>query len=510
MESLPNKKTISISNAMKTSIVIRKEYDAFISYEKSMHDKIVRLGLMFEEILGIQVVLDSPQIEMSMEKDYKRLLRKLIQSKFVICCINQAYIRLNRFKDQLIIAYANSKPILVIFFEDISSDDLKNFRFLTNNFEKSININHLLKNRESWYQKFMVCLTTSVEDIISQKLFRDSFVMTEDQIFIKLCQNDFKKMEILKIKNSQASEIASNIKDNTATAISMVEKPIKDDTKDVYLNPSVIKRFNSVSMVGFVFGFNRIIWLECRERFLITSSYFKSIISVDKIGKWIERRNPGNLLKLPFAICLDANNNIYVGDNKLKCIFVFDSRLNYIKTVSQNLLNGFYDIVIDDKTKVLYAVDFFNGTVASIDINKNAVINSRSISSPSFVGLISDSVVVLTSNDVVYVINNKTFKVRFKFEIRKVASLNSLWTIPDLNVVFLTCHEVLDDNSKSKNVYMCIIKIESKKSMCTRKISMDFDQVNDMVFTKNSICCINDTHVGIFNYKDIGNLVRWA
>jgi hypothetical protein len=506
MEGISNTHMIIKPSITSDSIALKKEYDAFISYEKSMQEKINRFGIILEENLGMQIIFDSPQIEMSESKEYKRLLRRLMNSKFVICCINQAYTRLNRFKDQLIIAYLSSKPILIIFFEEISSEDLKSFRFLTNNFEKSIHINQFLVNKESWFEKFMVSLTAFVEEIIDKKQLND-FSMKEDQLFIKLVQNDFKKVEIMKIQNSQPVGNISIISDNTTS--STQEKPIKDDMKHIYLNPSIIKRFNTISMVQFAFGFNRIVWLECRERFLITSSYFKSIISVDKIGKWIERRNPGGVLQQPFAICLDSKNNVYIGDNKLKCIFVFDSQLEYLKTISQDLLNGFYDIVIDDRSKALYAVDFFNGVVASIDINKNVILNSVSICTPTYVGIISHSVIVLTSNDVVYLINDKTFKVIFKFEIKKGVCLNALWTLSDLNIVFLTCHEVLSDNSKSKNVYLCVVKIDENKSLSTRKLSVEFDQVNDMVFTKNSIAFINDTHVGIFTYQDIGGLIKW-
>jgi hypothetical protein len=86
----------------------------------------------------MQIIFNSPHIEMSVSKEYKKLLRMLMNSKFVIYWMNQAYNRLNRFKDLLFNAYLSSKPILILFFEDISPGDLKSFRFLTNNFEKYI------------------------------------------------------------------------------------------------------------------------------------------------------------------------------------------------------------------------------------------------------------------------------------------------------------------------------------------------------------------------------------
>ena len=285
----------------------------------------------------------------------------------------------------------------------------------------------------------------------------------------------------------------------------------KEDSKSerVFLNPNKLKLSHSNSLIQCAYGFNRIVWLECRERFLITSSYFKSIISIDKTGRWIEKRNPSGLMKCPFAICLDINNYIYVGDNKLKCIFVFNKFLKHLRTMCENLVKGFYDMIIDDKRKVLYATDLYNSIVVALDIEKNVIINTIDIGSPTFIGLISHSVIILSLNDVINVVNDKTFQLKFKFDINKGASISSLCTLREHNVIFLTSHEVLNENQKSKNVYLCIIKIDNKATF-TRKIIMDIEQVNDMTFAKNSIVCINDTNVSVFSYSDIGVLIEWS
>jgi hypothetical protein len=167
-------------------------------------------------------------------------------------------------------------------------------------------------------------------------------------------------------------------------------------------------------------------------------------------------------------------------------------------------------MVIDDKKNLLYATDLYNSLVFCIDIEKNVLINSINVSVPTFISLLNHAIIVLTSNDMVYVINIQTFKLRFKFEINRSTSLSSLYTIKEHNAVFLTCHEVLADDVKSKNTYMCVIKIEAYKGMYTRKIFMDIEHVNDMVFTFNSIVCVNDTHVAVFNYHDIEGLLKWT
>ena len=484
------------------------EFDAFISYDKSIHDKILSFTLILKDHLSIKISVDSPQIDMSMEKEYKKVVRNLFHSKFVICCMNKEYTQSSKSKDELMVAYASSKPILVIFFDDIPPEDLICFKFWTNDFEKAVSIVHMLQLlKDNWYENFMTETKRLVEMILGRKTSINNFNCSEDEVFKSLFDDDLSN-RLLSNQNSNSKN------EDTESSIIACDKTVtkKDDEiyEKVFLNPNIIELSNNSSLVQFAFGFNRIVWLECRERFLITSSYFKSVISVDKMGKWIEMRNPGGIMKLPFAICLDSCNNIYIGDNKLKSILVFDKYFKYLRTICEQLSNGFHDMVIEDKKNILYATDLFNSLVFSIDIEKNILINSIRVSAPTFISLLNHSIIVLTSNDVVSVINIQTFKPRFKFEIDRSVSLNSLCTIKEHNAVFLTCHEVLADDVKSKHTYMCVIKIEAYKSMCTRKIYMDVEHVNDMVFTNNSIVCVNDTHVAVFNYHDIDGLLKWT
>ena len=485
------------------------EFDAFISYDKSIHDKILSFTLILKDHLSIKISVDSPQIDMSMEKEYKKVVRNLFHSKFVICCMNKEYTQSSKSKDELMVAYASSKPILVIFFDDIPPEDLICFKFWTNDFEKAVSIVHMLQLlKDNWYENFMTETKRLVEMILGRKTSINNFNCSEDEVFKSLFDDDLSN-RLLSNQNSNSKN------EDTESSIIACDKTVtkKDDEiyEKVFLNPNIIELSNNSSLVQFAFGFNRIVWLECRERFLITSSYFKSVISVDKMGKWIEMRNPGGIMKLPFAICLDSCNNIYIGDNKLKFILVFDKYFKYLRTICEKISNGFHDMVIfEDKKKILYATDLYSGIVMSIDIEKNVIINSIEINAPTFISLLSHSIIVLTSNDVIYAINDKTFKIRFKFEINRAVSFSSLCTFRDQSIVLLMCYEVLVDGSKSKNVNMCLIKVDSNKGVFTRRILVDIDQVNDMVLTKNSMCCINDTNVAIFSFKDTGGLLKWT
>ena len=167
-------------------------------------------------------------------------------------------------------------------------------------------------------------------------------------------------------------------------------------------------------------------------------------------------------------------------------------------------------MAIDDDGNTLYTLNVYDSIVVSIDIKKNVIINSVYVSAPQFIGLLHNAIIVLTATDKINVISERTFKVRFRFDIKHAKYLSALCTYKSVDAVFLTCHEILVDKTKSKNVYLCVIKIDSSKSAYTKKIYLDTNQVNDMVLTNKSMVCVSDTHVAVFKYSDVEGLLKWS
>jgi hypothetical protein len=66
------------------------------------------------------------------------------------------------------------------------------------------------------------------------------------------------------------------------------------------------------------------------------------------------------------------------------------------------------------------------------------------------------------------------------------------------------------DNTKTRNVCLCIIKIsDDRNDFSLKKINLDeLDLVSDMVMRKNSMLCINDTHATVYNYSSIDDLLN--
>jgi predicted protein tyrosine phosphatase len=64
------------------------KFDIFISYDKSIQDKILKLYTVIISCTDIVISLDLPDIDMSMKKKYTTLLKNMLRSRLVVCCIN--------------------------------------------------------------------------------------------------------------------------------------------------------------------------------------------------------------------------------------------------------------------------------------------------------------------------------------------------------------------------------------------------------------------------------------
>jgi len=281
--------------------------------------------------------------------------------------------------------------------------------------------------------------------------------------------------------------------------------------EEIFLNPECfsLKHLTTNSLFIQLFGFNRMIWFEPKQRFLVTSAYNKAIVLLDFVGTWMEKKNPDGVLKCPFGICVNQINHIFVGDNELKCIFIFDKKFKYLRTIGQNYSNGYFDLIIDESKNQIYVADMYDSAVVVIDILRNTRLKSFFVGTPAYFGFLGTTLVVLNANDKIQLLDSATHEVKFKFEIKNSKYLSGLCTYGS-NTIFLTAHEVLMDNTKTRNVCLCIIKIsDDRNDFSLKKINLDeLDLVSDMVMRNDSMLCINDTHATVYNYSSIEDLLN--
>ena len=485
------------------------KFDVFLSYDKSIQDKILKLYTVIISCTDILVSLDLPDIDMSMKKKYTTLLKNMLRSRLVVCCINVEYCKNRKCKDQLLMAYTNSRPILLLMLEELKLADIETIHFATKDLRK-IFMYDFLKQKNPF------------KGPIAGEVIKEILNMLGREIQCK--QNGEKRRSLfaeIPYEFHHNFDDSKSHSDNSTHSTSYENKEVGEKTEEptndieyeeIFLNPERfrLKHLTTNSLFINVFGFNRMIWFEPKQRFLVTSAYNKAIILLDYVGTWMEKKNPNSMLKCPWGICINKINHIFVGDNELKCIFIFDQNFKYLRTIGQNFTNGYYDLLVDDTKNLIYVADMYDSAIIVIDIFRNTCLKAFFASAPAYLCFLEQTLVVLNANDKIQLIDSVTFEVKFKFEIKNSKYLSGLCTF-DTNTLFLTAHEVLMDNTKTRNVCLCIIKIsDDRNDFSIKKINLDeLDLVTDMVMKKTSMLCINDTHATVYNYSNIEELLNW-
>jgi hypothetical protein len=253
------------------------------------------------------------------------------------------------------------------------------------------------------------------------------------------------------------------------------------------------------------FGYNRVVFMASKQRYLLTSSLNKTITSLDINGSWIERKNPGGRLKQPFAICLTRNEEILIGDNMVKCIFVFDSNLKYIKSIAEKTVVGFTDMDVDHINNDLYAVSLYDSLIVIFDMKSGKLKRKIFLSTPAYIRVTTTQLFVISAADLIYAINKSNLEANYTIRLRNNKYVNGLFTDKFENV-YTTVHvdnfdEEGDENvsDKSKEVYLCYISFQDGVKI--KRVNLGLTQVNDfIIFENKQLTCINDTHVEILKF----------
>ena len=247
------------------------EYDAFVSYDQSCQDKLVKFSNLLANGLNLNVTLDLPEIELSMKRKYNKIIQKMIRSRLVICCVNRCFLKSQKCKDELIIAYTYSKPIIILLLEDMRLTELEFVDFLSKGGSKISAVQYFESNGPENIL-FTTELTSAIERIIERKLKLSSHYNKPATIRGTPANH-------VNDDNQNENDPQYSIDDDSSSTLEYEKVTTGYDSfyERIFLNPNLVdlKLFNNSNMIQFAFGFNRIIYMETKERFLITSSYFK-------------------------------------------------------------------------------------------------------------------------------------------------------------------------------------------------------------------------------------------
>lgn len=496
-----------------------RKIDLFISYSRDQHDKMYKFYQQTVMIFDVNIFLD-PLNDDSSETEFTNIQNLLKTSRVLLCCLSKEYLNSKRYKLYIIEAFSNKIPILVFIFEKFKLQELNELFFT---FEIACFSNFISCQNDEWIRdEHIYC---KVINLIQNNIkFKFTLLIdttsNENKKVTKKKKFNYKLAEVL-TTNVQEKPICTISTDTlyktevinatkviqTATILCIKVEDIfvKEDTN--YSNqinisdPKAIKLrlFKSSNFLRTIFGFNRMIFVDSLERFILTSSYTHLLLSVDIHGNIIEKKNPKSLLKSPWSICYcRSKQQIFIGDNGCRCIFIFDVNLKYLNKIVENLLKNFYDLAYDEQNDNLYAVDLFEGVVACIDLKDNTLKNKIYLSSPAFVKVTLENIYVLCANDILFVLNKRKLDVVYTISLEKSRYLSGLF-IDKYGRIYTTGHLIDNENNKSKEVYMHIIDYKLKSF--TKSFNMTITQCNDFLLWKDRLVSINDTHFDIFDIE---------
>lgn len=483
------------------------KFDIVVSYEPKIKTKVWALYEILVHNYGLHVLMDHQASETVFRTPvHKKLLMAIMKAKMLLCCMTKEYTVSGRCKNELIVAYTSSKPILVLMFDNLDQKELDSVYFAINGSVRCFVYEHI-DDPDLWSGALMAELTVNLQNILEQKLIPKDFGQKRKPTHVPKVDPYLSSNTTGDGKINENGLLADNteVLKQTATRVKNIITAFGKDVFDENLVDSSSIKLNikkTNSLLEFAIGYNRIAYLKSRKRYLVTSAYNGAIISLDTDGNWIDKRNPNGLLRQPYGICVNKNQEIFVGDNDLKCILVFDKDLKFLRKLAENVANGYFDMVYDDEYYLIYAINVYDSQVVVIDVLRNCLKSKFYCNAPLFIKLAYNQVFVVSADDSVYVFTKEKFETKSKIEIKNSKYLSGLMIISE-SILIVSAYEILEDKSKSRDVYLCIVKYDEIK---IKKIKMSLYQINDIMFHNNILTCIDDTHFHMFTCENFESL----
>lgn len=505
---------------MATSNSITENYDIFLSYEPQSVDKINKLYDFLVYGCSTRVFMDIKDQDTTVGQDlYSRLTQVIENSKLIICCISKEYSKHAKSKYEITCAYNSQKPLLIILLDRLTQSEFGDIYYAIERVKKNFILDDqkIIKNWNTFITEKL--FLQRIEFQLGRKLHYNKTSLALKK------RNDFKlKLKGIAGTNEEPKAVEIKIPFVSKAEISRRRSIFKIDDvleyEDRHIIHSVevqpeahlgLRKFKSNPFLGSVYGFNRICYFPLKNRYLITSSHSGLLLSIDNNGNWIEKKNPGGLLKKPSSLCITRRHEILVGDSEAGCIFMFNHELKYIKSFGHQLVDVYFDMALDeagDKRYDLYISDMYEGLIVIFDMNKFEARRRINVTSPAFIRICQEELYVLTSSDLLLVVNKHTLECINSIQLKNTIYMSGLHIDNYLNMI-TTSHSIdnndndesnNDENNKnkSKEVYLNITNVKSKETL---RFYLGDVQYNDICIKDQRITCISDINVESFNFE---------
>ncbi len=496
-----------------------KFLDIFISYESEFELRVMRLYNILTDKYQVKAWLDIIEIKPGDDR-FQKTTEGIQNSKIMVCCITKLYPTTSKCKNDITLAYTNDKIVLVLMVDNMNAQDLSPIAYALVNTQKIILYED--STATSWQGEHFEKIIQSLESGLGRKLLnrkarkqpskktRTSSIANSDRSYCSSVVVEHGKYPTIAMSTlSRTNEKTVQIVTITTEEL-IIEKHSKlfkeyEEEQLQLKNPNIevlpIRKLRSTSLFQVLYGFNRMVLIESKQKFIITSSYNQSVVLIDINGNWLERRTLNGLIKQPWGICVNSNNEVFIGDNEQKCIFVFDLNWKLLRRIGDNISNGFFDMVIDNTTNEIFIANLFDSQLIVVDEFFGRLRKKVYIGSPTYLRLSKDQVFVLNM-DYIYCLNKTTFEIYQTIKLDNCDYVYGLYVDSMLNI-YTTAHDidVNNNNNRSRDVMLYIIRASNRHVI--KKVNIGLPQVNDLIVYKGRVMFLSDTHIDLFEYNGL-------
>jgi hypothetical protein len=255
-------------------------------------------------------------------------------------------------------------------------------------------------------------------------------------------------------------------------------------------------------------------YLKSQDKIILTDSTNKCLKLVDiNDGHLIQStfkppNDSQNLFKHPFAICVDVvKNEILVSDIELSKIFIFNEKMELLRTLSDSLIKKPTAICIDNEHNI-YVADYDSNLMSIWESENCNFVEKFQIQSPAYIKLAEKKLFVL--NTALCGLEEKKNLLNCIFILEKCSPYGLIQTIKldswqrpyglfvRNDYIFTISNEISVYCTKTDNLFLYVF---NKYGCCVQKTKLNqMEAINDILIVDERI---------FFCYKNLVKVLKF-
>lgn len=194
----------------------------------------------------------------------------------------------------------------------------------------------------------------------------------------------------------------------------------------------------------------------------------QSIKLIDYNGNYLGAYNPNSVFDAPFAVCVNDNDDIYVGDHTKKQIFVLNSSISLKFEISHQLIYMPYSMCIDNSSKRLYVAEWRKDMITIWNSSTGSYVDKLSVFSPLNIKLNSSDKLFIVSIECILVYDYRHLEYLFKIDLENWTNLRGItFDYDEINIL------IIARENKNYSQSQCLFVFDGDNGDLVRKTELN-------------------------------------